>query len=82
MQRIPRMHCLICVSLGDVGWTVYRFCHSRWRPHSNQSLQLLVFLLRFNQHWNIVIGIFPEREEVLIDLARGGRIALQDGGAG
>ena len=40
------------------------------RVTSLESLQLFVFLLRFDQHRQIRIGIFPESEEILIGLAR------------
>src|SRR6266403_2160180 len=45
------------------------------------SRQLLVFQLSFNQNRNIRVGVFPEREKVLISLARSCCIALKDGSA-
>ena len=38
---------------------------------------LLVLILRFDQNRNVRIGIFPQREEILIRLARFRRVALQ-----
>src|SRR2546425_4361210 len=40
-----------------------------------ESLQLFVFLFRFDQHRQIGISIFPECKELLISLARFRRIA-------
>src|SRR5467141_1575764 len=46
------------------------------------SRQLLVFQLSFNQNRNIRVSVFPDREKVLISLARSCGIALKDGSAG
>src|SRR5205085_8170850 len=46
------------------------------------SVQLLEFFLCFNQKRNIRVGVSPEREEVLISLARFYSIALKRGCAG
>src|SRR5712691_9893047 len=43
------------------------------RPH-RYSLEFLVFLLRFDQDGNVCIGILPQREEILILLARFHRV--------
>src|SRR2546426_8654710 len=43
-----------------------------------ESLQLFVFLFRFDQHRQIGISIFPECKELLISLARFRCVEVQD----
>src|SRR5207249_3566103 len=45
------------------------------------SVQLFVFFLGFYQNRIIRVGVFPEREKVLISLARFCSIASKDGSA-
>src|SRR6185369_17874596 len=42
------------------------------------SFNLFVFLLCFDQNWNVWVGIFPQREEVFVCLAGLWSIVLED----
>ena len=44
-------------------------------------LQLLKLPLCLNQKRNVSVGVFPERKEILISLARLGGVALHRGGS-
>ena len=48
-------------------------------PTLTNSFQLFVILLCLNQYRNIVVRIFPQREEVLVSPARFRRVGLQCG---